>query len=390
MQQLSRIQIKGFRRLYDVALDMRPFMVMIGANGVGKTSILEVFSLLSSSAAGGLNQRLNELGGVAGVMTNGKAKGISFELDMEVPNYEPLRYDLAIVPKDTTYAIESESLSQPRFRARHEPEPFKHIDSHYSDIKYFEIAQKHLVRPTWDHNHFETSLSQVPKMYKEPESLRRTLSSSTLYHVLNVEGRAPIRLPQQMKPAVLPGKDGEDIVPLLYYLRETDRERFHAIEDTLRAAFPGFESLLFPPVAAGMLTMTWKEKYFNDPLYPNQLSEGMLRFLWLAALLQSPGLSSVTMIDEPEVSLHPEMLSLLVDLMREASQKTQLIIATHSDRLVRFLKPKEVVVMDMDESGLAKATWADELDLREWLADYSLDEVWGKGRMGGRACESPS
>jgi predicted ATPase len=139
-----------------------------------------------------------------------------------------------------------------------------------------------------------------------------------------------------------------------------------------------------------MLTMTWKEKYFNDPLYPNQLSEGMLRFLWLAALLQSPGLSSVTMIDEPEVSLHPEMLSLLVDLMREASHRTQLIIATHSDRLVRFLKPKEVVVMDMDESGLAKATWADELNLDEWLADYSLDEVWGKGRMGGRACESPS
>jgi len=389
MQQLSRIQIKGFRRLYDVALDMRPFMVMIGANGVGKTSILEVFSLLSSSAAGGLNQRLNELGGVAGVMTNGKAKRISFELDMKVPNYEPLRYDLAIVPKDTTYAIESESLSQHRSRP-HDPEPFKHIDSHYSDIKYFEIAQKHLLRPNWEHNPFETSLSQVPKMYNEPESLRQTLSSSTLYHVLNVEGRAPIRLPQQMKPAVLPGKDGEDIVPLLYYLRETDRERFQAIEDTLKAAFPGFESLLFPPVAAGMLTMTWKEKYFNDPLYPNQLSEGMLRFLWLAALLQSPGLSSVTMIDEPEVSLHPEMLSLLVDLMREASQKTQLIIATHSDRLVRFLKPKEVVVMDMDESGLAKATWADELDLREWLADYSLDEVWGKGRMGGRACESPS
>ena len=53
-------------------------------------------------------------------------------------------------------------------------------------------------------------------------------------------------------------------------------------------------------------------------------------------LLQSPGLPTVTLIDEPEVSLHPEMLRLLADLMREASNRTQLIVATHSDRFVRF------------------------------------------------------
>ena len=64
------------------------------------------------------------------------------------------------------------------------------------------------------------------------------------------------------------------------------------------------------------------------------------------------------MIDEPEVDLHPELLSLLADLMREASmrnQRTQLIVATHSDRLIRFLEPKEVVVMDIAEDGSAVA-----------------------------------
>jgi predicted ATPase len=91
------------------------------------------------------------------------------------------------------------------------------------------------------------------------------------------------------------------------------------------------------------------------------------------------------MIDEPEISLHPELLSLLADLMREASNRTQLIIATHSDRLVRFLEPKEVVVMDIDEEACATAAWADSLDLDDWLAEYSLDEVWRMGRMGGRA-----
>ncbi len=65
--------------------------------------------------------------------------------------------------------------------------------------------------------------------------------------------------------------------------------------------------------------MTWKDKNFSRPLYMHQLSEGTLRFLWLVTLLQSPDLTKVTLIDEPEVSLHLELLQLLADIMREAS-----------------------------------------------------------------------
>ena len=127
----------------------------------------------------------------------------------------------------------------------------------------------------------------------------------------------------------------------LYYLREVDRDRFENILDSLRVAFPDLEDLGFPPVAAGMLTMTWKDKKFSKPLYVHEFSEGTLRFLWLTALLRSPNLSTIIMIDEPEVSLHPELLNLLVDLMREAAKRTQLIVATHSDRFIRFLEPEE-------------------------------------------------
>jgi predicted ATPase len=225
-------------------------------------------------------------------------------------------------------------------------------------------------------------------MFQEPEMFRQKLASSTFYHVLNVASRALVRLPQLLRPARLPGKDGEDLVSCLFSLRETDRARFEEVEDTLRAAFPGFERLDFPPVAAGTLAMTWKERTFSKPLYMHQLSEGILRFLWMISLLYSPGLTAVTLIDEPEVSMHPELLSLLADVMREASARTQIIVATHSDRLVRFLRPDEVVVMDLGEDGLAKMTWADSLDLDQWLADYTLDEVWRMGRMGGRACGS--
>lgn len=382
MNKIKRIKIGGFRRLYDFDLPVRPLMVLIGANGVGKTSLLDALSLLSASAAGGLSSKLSELGGVTSILTRKKADAVSFLVDMEVPGHEPLEYDIRLSPKGTGYAIAHEILSRKR---EGYDGPFKHVDSRESEIRYFDTEQRRIVRPDWEHNPLETSLSQVPKMFHQPEELRRILGSATQYHVLDVGPRAPVKLPQQMKPANLPGADGSELVSYLYYLREDDPARFESIVDSLKAAFKELDHLSFPPVAAGMLTMAWHDKNFAKPLYMHELSEGTLRFLWLVSLLQSPGLSTITMIDEPEVSLHPELLSLLADLMREASQRTQLIVATHSDRLIRFLKPEEVVVMDVDEDGYASATWADTMDLEEWLEDYGLDEVWRMGRIGGRS-----
>jgi predicted ATPase len=382
MNKINHIKIGGFRRLKHIDMPIRPFTVFIGANGVGKTSLLDAYSLLSASASGGLNSKLSQYGGVSNVLTRDKADSVSLFVDMDVPGYNPLEYELNLIPKGTGYAISREVLSQTKDGR---VGSFKHINSQDGDIQYFEIEQEHLVRPNWEYNPLETSLFQVPKMFRQPEELRRILGAVTQYHVLDVGPRAPVKLPQQMKPADLPGADGEDLIPFLYYLRETNRERYEAIEDSLASAFLNFESLSFPPVAAGMLTMTWKEKNFKKPFFMNELSEGTLRFLWLVSLLQSPGLSTVTMIDEPEVSLHPELLSLLADLMREAAQRTQLIVATHSDSFIRFLDPKEVVVMDSDDDGCTTVQWGDTLDLDEWLKDYTLDEVWRMGRMGGRS-----
>ena len=390
MFKINRIKISGFRRLRFLDLPMRPFMVLIGANGVGKTSLLEAFTILSASASGNLNGSLSKFGGIANILTRGKSEELSFIVEMAVPDHKPLEYELHLAPRDNGYAISREILSQKR-DGYSDSEPFKHIDSSEGYIRYFEQekngknGKKGLCTPDWELNPLETALAQVPKMYRQPEELRRILATATQYHVLDVGPRAPVKMPQQMKPATLPGPDGEDLVPYLYYLRETDRNRFDVITDSLRAAFPDFEEISFPPVAAGMLAMTWKDRNFSKPIYMNELSEGTLRFLWLVSLLQSPNLSTVTMIDEPEVSLHPELLSLLADLMREASTRTQLIIATHSDRFIRFLKPEEVIVMDIDEEGCSSSTWADQLDLDHWLSEFTLDELWQMGRMGGRS-----
>lgn len=381
MARFKQLTVRGFRRILDVDIELRPLTVMIGINGVGKSSLLESLSLLSSSAEGKLRERISEMGGFGALLTIDKAATLTLGTQMEVQADAPLSYSITLAPSGAAYTIQEELLCQQR---NANPPPFKHIESRGEDVRYCEPDHGGLTRPTWDHSPLESSLSQVPKMFQHPEELRRRLASATLYHVLNVDPRAPVRLPQTMQPADLPGADGETLISCLYYLRETERDRFEAIEDALHGAFPSFERLEFPPVAAGTLAMTWRDRAFTKPLYTHQLSEGTLRFLWLVTLLQSPGLPSICMIDEPEVSLHPEMLSLLADLLREASSRALVVVATHSDRLIRFLQPEEVLVMDMAEDGTSTATWADALDLKDWLDEYTLDEVWRMGRMGGR------
>jgi len=398
--RFTELSIHGFRRLCDVQLPLRPLSVMIGANGTGKTSVLDVFSLLAKSAQGKLSETLSELSGLSSILTYDRAEELQFGVSMTVPQYEPLKYLLELKPQSSGYIVNEERLSQ---RVYDSPHPFLHIDSRGSDIRYsptlshgpaasFDLAayvegitaSQNFLHPNWEHQPLETALSQVPKMFKQPEEFRNRLASSTFYHVLNAEPRSPVRLPQPVQPATLPGRNGEDLISCLFYLREAERDRFETIEDALRAAFPRFERLDFPPVAAGTLALAWRETGFSKPLYMHQLSEGTLRFLWLATLLQSPGLTALTLIDEPEVSLHPELLSLLADLMREASRRTQLVVATHSDRLIRFLQPNEIVVMDADEDGMTTMKWADELDLDAWLKDFSLDELWSNGTLGAR------
>lgn len=378
--KFTHIDIHGFRRLNSISLEMRNLSVMIGANGVGKTSLLEVFSMLSASAKGQLLERIG--GGLESILTRGVAEDLFISLEMSVPDHPPLKYSLKLTPtRGASYEIKEEMLTQQN--NPNAPQPQKYIESHSLNVRYFNVSTRNLEPPNWDYNSFETSLSQVPKMYQQSENLRKQLASCSFYGALDVSSRSPVRLPQEMRPAKLPGENGEDLVSCLYDLRETDSDRFEMIEDTLAAAFPDFEKLSFPPVAAGKLAMTWKDRNFSKPIYVHELSEGTLRFLWLVTLLQSSDLTAITLIDEPEVSLHPELLRLLADLMRDAAKRTQLIVATHSDRLIRFLEPQEVLICDA-EDGFAKFTWADTLNLDTWLADYSLDELWAMNIVGGR------
>lgn len=391
MNQFETIKVKGFRRLHDVTLPLAPLNVLIGANGAGKTSLLEVFSVLAASASGNLLSVMNDFGGIEANLSlisdekAARSRECSLKIARAVPEIAdvPLQYEITLRPRGVTYEITEESLAF--YRDPNQRKSENYVESKLGQVRYFDTGVMEMTTPDWELNSMESALSQVPRMYEEPENFRRGLASSTHYHALDVSPRAPVKLPQPMRDSKLPGRHGEDLVSCLYWLRETNPDHYETIEDTLRAGFPNFERLNFPPVAAGTLALTWKERHLKHPFYMHQLSEGTLRFLWLVTLLYSPGLTEVTLLDEPEVSLHPELLSLLAECLRDASKRTQLIVATHADRLVRFLKPDEVIAVDLDESQGAVFTRATELDLGEWLRDYSMDQLWQNGRLGGRS-----
>ena len=204
MNKIKRIGIEGFRRLNNVDVEMRPMMVMIGANGVGKTSFMDALSLLAASARGELNQRLGEMGGVANALTGlagGKAPGISFHAEMEIPDRPPIDYRLTVEPMGQGYSIPVESLTQ---AATPFSEPFPHIKSEHGNVVFYDTRNRQHSRLEWEYNHLESALSRVPRTFSDTEISRRTLSLVAHYHTLDVGRLAPVKLPHQLTPTYFP------------------------------------------------------------------------------------------------------------------------------------------------------------------------------------------
>jgi predicted ATPase len=135
---------------------------------------------------------------------------------------------------------------------------------------------------------------------------------------------------------------------------------------------------------AGHVNLTWKQSNYKRPLYANQLSDGQLRILWLLAVIHSAQDDGLILLDEPELSLHPQWILLLISMLRQLSARTNVLVATQSAEFVRWLERDELLIADIDEEGTT-FSWADQkVDLDKWLKDFTLSELWTMGELGGR------
>ncbi len=139
-------------------------------------------------------------------------------------------------------------------------------------------------------------------------------------------------------------------------------------------------------VYGNLVRLMLHEKGLKESIPATRWSDGMLRYLSLLVILCHPEPPPLICIEEPELGMHPDILSDIAELLIEASHRTQLIITTHSDILVSELSevPESILVCERDDHGTSMRRLQKE-KLEEWLKKYTLGDLWMSGELGGTA-----
>ncbi|PGH39424.1 MAG: hypothetical protein CRN43_09115, partial [Candidatus Nephrothrix sp. EaCA] len=184
--------------------------------------------------------------------------------------------------------------------------------------------------------------------------------------------------------------DGGNLAAFLYGLKENENTKPHykKIVRHIAQVFPQFGDFDLKPAARNdnYIMLDWREKNNEYKFGAHQISDGALRFMALAALLLQPpqSLPPVIILDEPELGLHPTAIAALAGMAKDASQHAQVVLATQSPSLLDEFRADQVIVVERDpiaRSSLFKKHSAEELKV--WLADYALSEIWDKNILGG-------
>jgi predicted ATPase len=153
----------------------------------------------------------------------------------------------------------------------------------------------------------------------------------------------------------------------------------------VRLVAPFFDDFKLRPQPNGADTtvqLEWTQKGSDYPFHPSQLSDGTLRFMCLATALLQPSPPATMVFDEPELGLHPYALGVLAGLLKQASERTQVIVSTQSAPLLDHFEADQVIVVDRKD-GASEFRRLDPAMLTEWLNDYSLGELWQKNVFEG-------
>jgi predicted ATPase len=156
-----------------------------------------------------------------------------------------------------------------------------------------------------------------------------------------------------------------------------------SIIERLSHFYDGIEDVT-TKVHGGTIQVFLHEEGMNQPIPATRLSDGTLRYLCLLCVLLHPDPPSLVCIEEPELGVHPDILPRIGEMLVGASERTQLIVTTHSDVLVSALSetPESVIVCERDIKG-TNLKRLEKDQLKSWLKDYSLGEIWRMGEIGG-------
>lgn len=373
MSQVQKITIKGFKSIKSlVDFELRPLNVLIGANGAGKSNFIGAFKFLAELTGDNFPLAVQNMGGPDALLHYGRKTSAEMVLEVyfakeftgvsDVAN----SYRVTLVP----------TLDNRLVFAREE----SWIDGRFGQTFYSLGVGHDVAKVTTDDSERSKKVSHY---------VAQKLKIWRQYHFHDTGDTAAVKRIHAVNDNLRLKPDASNLAAYLRLLHTTSafQSSYQRIVETIRLAAPFFGDFVFRESSSETIELEWTERGKPDtPWKAHVLSDGTLRFICLATLLLQPVhmLPDTILIDEPELGLHPYAINLLVQMLQSAAETNkQVIVSTQSVELLNALSPEDVVVVER----VADATVFKRLvceDLRDWLEDYALGDLWKRNILGGR------
>ena len=376
------VAIENYRSIRQLVLPLQSLNLVTGSNGTGKSSLYRALRLLADSARNGAVAALAREGGLpstlwAGPAVIGRAVRQGQHPVQGTKRTGPVTLRLGFASDEFSYAVDFGL-----------PIPSESAFALDPEIKREAVWSGPLLRPatllserrngqvslrqddgSWSSlpgnlSAFDSMLSEVGDVQSAPEiyQVREQLRSWRFYDHFRTDPLAPARAAQIGTRTTALVHDGADLAAALQTIREIgDRDLLDA---TIDRAFPG--SRLQIETQGGRFALALHQPGMLRPLGTSELSDGTLRYLLLTAALLTPRPPGLLILNEPETSLHPDLLAPLGELVASASQSSQLVVVTHAATLIEHVEK-----------------YADDLQLTELSKELGETKVVGQGTVGG-------
>lgn len=368
-------------------LDLRPLNLLIGPNGSGKSNFVEAIALMRA-APSEFSKVTRKGGGVAEWIWKENADGAAcIDWVMSYPQGpRALRHRIAFGSAGQGFALIDERLEnavaqhrQPVVRFYYRPQPGKHVVSVRVQL---ELRERILSQDDLETDRSILAQRRDPDIYPELAWVARNYDRIRLYREWTFGRHAVFREPQKadLRNDMLE-EDFSNLGLFLNRIKTRHPQASRAILDGLADLYYGISDFNVL-IEGGTVQVFFTEGDFVIPA--TRLSDGTLRYLCLLTILCDPDPPPLICIEEPELGLHPDVLPKLADHLLEASNRTQLIVTTHSDVLVDAMSDQpEAVVVCEKHHGSTEMSRLSADDLKVWLGKYRLGELWIRGELGG-------